>query len=120
MGARGSDWRRRHGWWAGAILLGIRASKPFEEEFPRLLSERGLSLSEVARRAGVDKAFLSRAARATDSKRASAGLCAKVARALDLPDDYFAEVREAWLRQELRRDPAWRDRLYSRRRQSKP
>jgi hypothetical protein len=38
----------------------------------------------------------------------------RVARALELPDDYFAEYRLKWLARELERDAALRDSTYDR------
>jgi hypothetical protein len=38
----------------------------------------------------------------------------RIARELDLPADYFPEVREAFVIERIKRDPALRDSLYAR------
>jgi transcriptional regulator with XRE-family HTH domain len=89
------------------------SQEPFETEVPRLLEERGLSLRALARQVGVDHGYLSRAIRGT-GKVPSLKLAVEVAAALDLPSDYFVEVREQFVIDRVREDSALRERLYRR------
>ncbi|MGH9299088.1 MAG: helix-turn-helix domain-containing protein [Acidimicrobiales bacterium] len=73
--------------------VAARTSKPFEEEVPALLEERGISLRALGRAAGVGDDHLSRVIRGARGKRATPGLARRVALALDLPEDYFVEAR---------------------------
>jgi transcriptional regulator with XRE-family HTH domain len=57
----------------------------------RLLKEKGWSIRELARRAGVTDVHLSRVLRRANYKTPSAELARRVAVALELPDDYFLE-----------------------------
>jgi transcriptional regulator with XRE-family HTH domain len=102
-------------------LIGILAAmpstwtnRPFIEEVPRLLAERGLSVSALARDAGVSQPYLSRVLRQQNYKTPSADLARRCALALDLPHDYFPEYRLGYLVDRLRDDPELRDRLYRR------
>lgn len=85
---------------------------PFADEVPRLLVERGMSVRALAREAGVSQPHLSRVLRRADYKTPSLELCRAVAKALELPEDYFPEFREAAVARELAADPQLRDRLY--------
>jgi transcriptional regulator with XRE-family HTH domain len=91
---------------------------PFRDALPRLLSERGLSLRELGRRLGLDATYLSRVLRG--QKRVSGDLAERVARALELPVDYFPEAREHIILEAIRREPEVRELVYDaiRRRQS--
>lgn len=89
-----------------------RTNAPFVEELPRLLEERKLTLRALARKAGVSDAHLSRVLRRKDYKTPSADLARRVARALELPDDYFAEYREGVVIDEIKANARLRDRLY--------
>ncbi len=91
-----------------------RSTVAFVEELPRLLKEKGMSISAVARAAGTQQSHLSRVLRQMDYKRPSADLAKRVARALGLPDDYFPEYREGRVVDRLRADPDFRDELYER------
>jgi len=91
---------------------GQRSDAPFVEEFPRLLEERGLTMSAVAREAGVDASHLSKVLRHASYKTPSARLTEKVARALGLPAHYFPEYREATILARVRADPSLRDELF--------
>ncbi|MDP9145438.1 MAG: helix-turn-helix transcriptional regulator [Actinomycetota bacterium] len=106
---------RATGW--GAILVLVtpkRSMRPFVEEVPELLAERGMSLRALARVAGVGHGHLSRVLRQDAYKTPSAELTARVAEALGLPADYFPEFREGFVVQRLREDEALRERLYRR------
>lgn len=74
------------------------------------MAERDLNLRSLGRLVDVDPTHLSRVARG--HKPVSPALASKVARELDLPEDYFAEVREAAIVDAVRTDPATRERLY--------
>jgi transcriptional regulator with XRE-family HTH domain len=87
---------------------------PFNEELPRLLDERGISLRMLAKEVGVSDSHLSRALRRADYKRASPQLMTRIASALGLPHDYFPEVREATVIDRITSDAGLRDELYER------
>lgn len=89
-----------------------RTQVPFVELLPALLEERGLSLNATARAAGVSQAFLWSVVNQRAYKTPSPALVAKVACALGLPEDYFAEYRLAWVVERLRGDPDLLDALY--------
>jgi transcriptional regulator with XRE-family HTH domain len=89
-----------------------RTSRSFGEELPELLKARGLSLRALARTVGVGDDHLSRVVRGARSKRATGELTRRVAVALKLPEDYFAEFRESFVIDEVHRDPNLRDSLY--------
>ena len=63
-------------------------------EVPRLLAERGMSVSALARLVGVGQPYLSRVINGKDSKVPAGDLPRRVALALDLPEDYFFEARK--------------------------
>ena len=88
--------------------------RPFTEEVPDLLAERGMSLRALARAAGVDHGHLSRVLRREAYKTPSSELTARVAEAFDLPHDYFPEFREGFVLERIREDEALRERLYRR------
>jgi transcriptional regulator with XRE-family HTH domain len=81
-------------------------------ELPRLLAERGLSARALAREAGINQSYLSRVLRRVDYKTPSPELVRRTALALGLPEDYFAEYRESFVIERIKRDPKLRDRLY--------
>src|SRR5215212_4050871 len=89
-----------------------RIERPFIEELPRLLEERGRTMHSLARQAGINPSHLSKILRQSHYKRPSANLAEKVARALDLSPEYFPEYREAALVARLKRDPEYRDALF--------
>ncbi|MHB8642346.1 MAG: helix-turn-helix domain-containing protein [Gaiellaceae bacterium] len=97
-----------------AVMERKRTDHPFVEEVPRLLEERDLSIRALARRAAVTDAHLSRVLRQVNYKTPSADLARRIAIALDLPEDYFPEFREAFVIDEVRRDPRLREQLYAR------
>lgn len=77
-----------------------------------MLRERGLSLRRLAQTAGVNASHLSRVLRRSDYKTVSGELATRVAIALDLPEDYFPESREAAVIERVKSDSRWRDELY--------
>lgn len=80
-----------------------------------------MSLRALGRAAGVGDDHLSRVIRGARGKRATAELARRVADALDLPDDYFAETRLDFIVQQLVEHPTWLDETYDqlRRRRSR-
>jgi transcriptional regulator with XRE-family HTH domain len=92
----------------------VTSTDPFGRSVRDLLDERGWSQRELARAAGVDPAYISRALRRGRREAVSPELAARVALALGLPDDYFPECRERQVIEAVRSDPALRDRLYRR------
>jgi transcriptional regulator with XRE-family HTH domain len=82
------------------------------DQLPQLMRERGLSVNRLAGIVGVSQSHLSRALRGADRKTIGGELAARIAVALQLPEDWFPETREARLFDRLRRDAALRDRLY--------
>jgi transcriptional regulator with XRE-family HTH domain len=92
-----------------------RATRPLREELPDLLAERDLSLRALARSIGVSQSYLSRILGAPDSEAArpaSAKIAYAIAEELGLPADYFAESREAVVREAIAADSKLRDRVY--------
>jgi transcriptional regulator with XRE-family HTH domain len=91
-----------------------RTTRPFAEELSQLLRERSLSIRSLAKMVGVGDDHLSRVLRGAREKKVTGDLARRVARALDLPDDYFAETRSAYVAEHLDDDPVLRDRTYDR------
>jgi len=89
-----------------------QSNSPFAEELPRLLVERGLSQRKLAQLLDLNPSHLSRVLRGTDRVRPSLDLMRRVADALELPHDYFPELREAAVIERLKTDPELRDKLY--------
>jgi transcriptional regulator with XRE-family HTH domain len=90
----------------------MQTTKPFAEELPELLAQRGMSQRKLAQLIDLNPSHLSRALRGADRVRPSVDLIRRVARALDLPAGYFPELREAALIEAFKRDPSLRDKLY--------
>ncbi len=91
-----------------------RTNDPFVVEVPRLLKQQHLSIRALARKAGVTDAHLSRVLRQVNYKTPSPDLARRVAVALNLPEDYFPEFREAFVVERVKRDPRLREDLYRR------
>ena len=86
--------------------------RPFEEELPALLAQRGLSQRKLAQILDLNPSHLSRVLRGADRTRPSADLIRRITKVLDLPAGYFQELREAVVIERLRTDPELRDKLY--------
>jgi transcriptional regulator with XRE-family HTH domain len=88
-----------------------RTTRPFRDELPELLDERGITLRALAEAVGgFDHGYLSRmlnGQRAVNPTHA-----AHIASYLDLPQDYFPEVREARLIDAVRSNAVLRDEVY--------
>jgi transcriptional regulator with XRE-family HTH domain len=69
-------------------------------------------MHSLARGAGVNPSHLSKVLRQAHYKTPSARLAEKVARALDLPPEYFPEYREAVVLARVKRDAQYRDQLF--------
>ena len=95
-------------------MASAQTDRPFVAEVPKLLREKGWSIRELARRAGVTDAHLSRVLRGVNYKAPSGDLARRVAVALDLPEDYFPEFREAFVFDRIKTDPKLRNQLYAR------
>jgi transcriptional regulator with XRE-family HTH domain len=92
----------------------LRSDRPFVEELPELLKQRGLSLTKLAQRIDRNPSHLSRVLRRADYKRPSGELTRRVAEVLELPLDYFPEFREAVVIARVKGDARFRDNLYDR------
>jgi transcriptional regulator with XRE-family HTH domain len=93
-------------------VAGARTTKSFVDELPDLLKERKLSLRALARMVNVGDDHLSRVLRGARAKKPTADLARRVAVALDLPEDYFPEVRLDYVVQELTVRHVVLDRVY--------
>lgn len=89
-----------------------RTDRPFSEEVPRLLAERGWSIRRLAIAAGVDRGYLWKVIRRRNYKTPSARLTAAVATAFELPRDYFPEYRERVVIGRVQQDGTVRDEFY--------
>jgi transcriptional regulator with XRE-family HTH domain len=86
-----------------------RTNRPFVDEVPHLLEERGWSIRRLALEAGVERAYLWKVLRRRDYKTPSVRMAGAVAVALGLPVDYFPEYREGVVIESLKSDPRRRD-----------
>jgi transcriptional regulator with XRE-family HTH domain len=95
------------------------SKRPFGRELPRLLKQRGLTLRALAEAVGgFDHAYLSRMMGGQRSVNTSH--LRRIARYLDLPEDYFPEVREKEVVDAVRNRPGLRDEIYFTRLKRKP
>ncbi len=98
------------------ILRSMRPAltdRPFVDEVPRLLGERGLSIRALAREVGVTDGHLSRVLRRVNYKTPGPELARRVAVALGLPPDYFPEYRKGFVLERIRTDAVLCDELYA-------
>ena len=91
-----------------------RSTRPFVEELPDLIRQRGLSLRKLAQLADVNPSHLSRVLRKADYKTPSGEYVKRIAIALQLPRDYFPEYRESVVLEKINEDDRLRDELYDR------
>jgi transcriptional regulator with XRE-family HTH domain len=95
-------------------VAGKRTNRPFADEVPRLLEERGWSIRHLAIEAGVERGYLWKVIRRRGYKTPSVRLAEAVAAALGLPPDYFPEYREGVVVERVRRDGRLRDDVFDR------
>jgi transcriptional regulator with XRE-family HTH domain len=91
-----------------------RTNRPFADEVPRLLEERGWSIRHLAIEAGVERGYLWKVIRRRGYKTPSVRLAEAVASALGLPPDYFPEYREGVVVERVRHDGRLRDDVFDR------
>ena len=72
-----------------------------------------MNVRQLADKVGVSRSHLYRVVGRSDYKSASPALTAKVADALGLPPDYFIELRQGYLIDRIKSDPAVCNRLYA-------
>ena len=111
-------------------MRSARTDLPFPEALRELLARRSTlppdpaagvaaaraeraSLNALASRIGVGQSHLWRVVNRPSERRATLDLIRRVARVLDLPDDYFLETRADIVVQYLRAHPTRLNRLYS-------
>ena len=82
-----------------------RTNCPFGQAVTEVMRARHIGVRSLAREAGVSAGYLSRVLRKVDGKRASPELIKRIAKALDLPEDYFLETRRARIVALLEEDP---------------
>lgn len=84
----------------------------FADALPGLLAAKKLSLRDLAQSVGRDVAHLSRVLNPAEGRTASPALIREISSKLELPTDYFPEVREATVVEAVRSDATLRERLY--------
>jgi len=99
-------------WHADTCPVHRQSTRAFAEEVPRLLAERGLSQRKLAQMIDLNPSHLSRVLRGADRTHPSTDLIRRIAEALDLPPEYFPELREAAVLERIKSDPELRDQLY--------
>lgn len=95
-----------------SLVYEPRTDRPYAEEVPRLLKERGMSIRALARIVGVTDAHLSRVLRHADYKRASGALAVRTAVAFGLSEAYFPEAREDAVIAAIKQSARLRDDLF--------
>ncbi len=93
-----------------------RTTRALRDELPALLEQRGKSLRSLAADVGVNQSYLSRILRegGSGARRPTAAIAIRIAEALGLPADYFAEARAGFVVKRVLADGALRDRVYDR------
>jgi transcriptional regulator with XRE-family HTH domain len=89
-----------------------RSQAPLADQLPTLMKERGLSTNRLAAMVDVSQSHLSRVLTGARRKTAGGELAARIAIALELPEDWFPETRQQRLIEQLKADAELRDRLY--------
>lgn len=106
-----------------------RTDLPFHEALPALLAQLDAlpadaktaqvrsstpraTLNALAARLGIGQSHLWRVVNRPNERRPSLELVSRVARELDLPDDYFVETRQATVREYLAAHPQRLNTLY--------
>ena len=91
-----------------------RTGESFATALVPLLSQAGLSMRALATELGLNVSHISQITGASTRRTVSPDLARRVARVLDLPEDYFPEVREAAVIAAVQADGSLRDRIYDR------
>ena len=86
----------------------------FREAVSELMYERGWSQRDICAAVGVDPAHISRLLKRGSRLRATPELLARIARACDVPPEFFVEYREWCVLEAVRSNPTLRERLYAR------
>jgi transcriptional regulator with XRE-family HTH domain len=86
---------------------------PFGDAVGELLFERGWSQRDLADAVGVDPAHVCRLLKRGARRRATPELLARVACALGVEPEFFAEYREWCVLEAVRRNPSLRERLFA-------
>jgi transcriptional regulator with XRE-family HTH domain len=89
-----------------------RSQVPLVDQLPTLMKERGLSTNRLAGMVRVSQSHLSRVLTGARRKTVGGELAARIAIALELPEDWFPETRQQRLMERLKADAELRDRLY--------
>jgi transcriptional regulator with XRE-family HTH domain len=89
-----------------------RSQAPLVDQLPTLMKEQGLTTNRLAGMVGVSQSHLSRVLTGARRKTVSGELAARIAIALQLPEDWFPETRQQRLLERLKADAELRDRLY--------
>jgi transcriptional regulator with XRE-family HTH domain len=90
-----------------------RSRAPFGDAVGELLFERGWSQRDLADAVGVDPAHVCRLLKRGARRRATPDLLARVACALEIEPEFFAEYREWCVLEAVRRSPSLRERLFA-------
>jgi transcriptional regulator with XRE-family HTH domain len=85
----------------------------FGDAVGELLIERGWSQRDLADAVGVDPAHVCRLLKRGARRRATPELLARVASALKVEPEFFAEYREWCVLEAVRRNPSLRERLFA-------
>jgi transcriptional regulator with XRE-family HTH domain len=88
-------------------------AKPFATELTRICEKQGISLRELAREVGVDHSIIRKMVDGT--RPIQPDLIADISISLDLPEDYFPEVRLARIMDALIDRPKLADEIYFKR-----
>jgi transcriptional regulator with XRE-family HTH domain len=90
------------------------SEQTFRDAVEELLLERGWSQRELAATVGVDPAHISRLLKRGSRLRATPQLMTRIACALGVEPEYFAEYREWCVLEAVRHNPTLRERLFAR------
>lgn len=101
-------------------LLSPRTTLPSDRSSPHGEGSEQVTLNALAARIGVAQSHLWRVVNRPSERRPSLDLIASVARALELPDDYFLETRAVFVDTYLRNHPTRLNQIYEEARRSRP
>jgi transcriptional regulator with XRE-family HTH domain len=95
-----------------ASIVPRRTNRSLADELPTLVKEHGITYDHLAALVDVSPSHLSRIIHRKNSKIPSGDLARRIALALELPEDYFPEFRQAVVVQRLGEDAALLNRTY--------